>query len=204
MKIDLYKLYKGFYQRSYRNEYDDDYAFMTELVHDLVRNLFRHQYNQSELERHRIEGIEISQRVYEIEKNKPGLGRLYSRDLIRALKQKNFEILVPYPVAHQWNENNYVGSLYVLTRKNYPGECKLGATYMDVETRVKKYIHKYGYSVDLYFCANNVMNPFNHELAISRKYSESRKAGNTYGDSNEWYYLDPKVLKEEILRICKG
>ena len=148
-----------------------------------------------------IEGIEIAKKIYEMEKNKPGLGRLYSRDLISALKNNTYEIKVPYPIVPLWQEDDYHGSLYVLTRDRYPGQCKLGATYMHVETRVQKYIHKYGYGVNLYFYAGEILNPFNHELEISRKYSHLRKSGNTYGESNEWYYMDPAVLKAEILRI---
>lgn len=201
MKLDLYKIYKSFYQRSYRNKYDDDYAVMTELVHDLVRNLFRNQYNRAVVDKYIVDGIEIAGKVHEMEKSKPGLGRLYSKDLIRALKSKNYEIGVPYPVVHLWQEDDYHGSLYVLTSHVYPGQSKLGATYMNVEARVRRYISKYGYSVDLFFYADDILNPFSHELAIARKYSELRRSGNTYGDSNEWYYIEPEVLKKEILAI---
>lgn len=201
MKFDLYSLYKGLYQRSYRNKHDDDFAVMTELAHDLVRNLFRNLYDQAALEKCRIEGIEIAKKIYEMEKNKPGLGRMYSKDIIRALKNNAYEIKIPYPIVPLWQENDYRGSLYVLTRDRYPGQCKLGATYMHVETRVQKYTQRYGYSVNLYFYAGEILNPFSHELEISRKYSHLRKSGNTCGESNEWYYMDPAMLKAEILRI---
>ena len=201
MSVDLYKIYKGFYQRSYRDKYDDDYAVMTELVHDLVRNLYRNQYNTEALEKHRIEGIEIAQKVYQMEKEKPGLGRWYSISLIKALKSKDYDIEVPYRIIPLWLEDNYFGSLYVLTSNARPDQCKLGATYMDVDTRVSKYISKYGYNVSLYFHEVNIMNPFNHELEISNKYSHLRHSGNTYGDSNEWYYVDPEIFKNEILKI---
>jgi len=91
--------------------------------------------------------------------------------------------------------------LYVLVSDSRPGQCKLGATYMDIDARVNKYINKYGYEVDLYFYEVDVLNPFNQELAIAKKYSHLRHSGNTYGDSNEWYYLDPEILKNEILSI---
>jgi hypothetical protein len=81
------------------------------------------------------------------------------------------------------------------------GTILTGATYMDVDTRVSKYISKYGYNVSLYFHEVNIMNPFNHELEISNKYSHLRHSGNAYGDSNEWYYVDPEIFKNEILKI---
>jgi len=201
MSLDLYQVYKSFYQRSYRDKYDDDYAVMTEMIHDLVRNLFINQYDEVIKEKLRIEGIEIAQKLYEMERSKSGLGRWYSINLIKALKQNDYEIEVPYQVAPRWLENDYLGTLYVLVSDSRPGQCKLGATYMDIDARVNKYINKYGYEVDLYFYEVDVLNPFNQELAIAKKYSHLRHSGNTYGDSNEWYYLDPEVFKNEILQI---
>jgi len=43
MSLDLYSVYKKFYQRSYRNPEDQDLMEMTQLIHDLVLNLYRIQ-----------------------------------------------------------------------------------------------------------------------------------------------------------------
>ena len=139
MPLDLYKMYKGFYQRSYRDKDDDDYAVMTELIHDLVRNLYINQHKPEALEKHRIEGIEIAQKLHQMEKEKYGLGRFFSISLLKALKNKDYEIVVPYRIIPLWLEDNDVGSLYVLTSNARPGQCKIGATYMDVDIRVSKY-----------------------------------------------------------------
>ena len=202
MPLDLYKMYKGFYQRSYRDKDDDDYAVMTELIHDLVRNLYINQHKPEALEKHRIEGIEIAQKLHQMEKEKYGLGRFFSISLLKALKNKDYEIVVPYRIIPLWLEDNDVGSLYVLTSNARPGQCKIGATYMDVDIRVSKYVSKYGYNVNLYFRQKNIMNPFNRKLEISKKYSHLRHSGNTFCDSNEWYCIAPEILKNEILQIA--
>ena len=176
---------------------------MTEISKDLIKRLFLNQSNPEELEEIRLEGIEIAKNLLELERCKDGLGRYYSLALIKALEANNFEINVPYQVIPRWQENNYFGCLYVLTSNVRPDQCKLGATYMDIDTRVAKYISKFGYQVEVYFSRNDVLNPFTQELIISNKYRDNRFSGNTPGDSNEWFYLYPETLQNEILSIAE-
>ena len=201
--IDLFKIYKGFYQRSYRSPEDGDYAGMTQISEDIIKRLFLNQSNPKELDEIRLEGIDIAKILLAMEMRKGGLGRFYSLALIKALEANNFEINVPYQVIPRWQENNYFGCLYVLTSNVRPDQCKLGATYMDIDTRVAKYISKFGYQVEVYFSRNDVLNPFTQELIISNKYRDNRFSGNTPGDSNEWFYLYPETLQNEILSIAE-
>jgi hypothetical protein len=201
MSLDLYKTYKGFYQRWHRNPDDDGLYEMKELSYELARNLFRNMYYKTMSAEVLAEAIEAARDLRDMELDRGGFGIYYSANLIDALISGDFRIDVPYSKILSWTEkSNYYGNLYVLVSDYRPEQCKLGVT-SNIETRISKYISKHGYVVDLYYLRKDIISPYMHEQRIAKKYKKYRHSGNTEGGSVEWYYLEPEVLKKEIQEI---
>jgi len=137
-----------------------------------------------------------------MEKSYGGFNVLFSRNLLKAFETNDFKINVPKPKMSSWlEEEDHLGTLYVLTAKSRPSQCKLGVTQSFLDDRIKAYIYRHGYSVDLYFFRHDIPTPFRHEEAITKKYLEYKNSSNSDGDSNEWFFLDPETLKNELQRI---
>ena len=198
--LDLFAIYKKFYQRSHDNPFDYEYEVMTDLVHDLVKNLYKCRFDEVKREEAVADSIQIAQELQAIEFGKERLRTFHSPHLLRALEVDEYTIDVPFPVKPRWEDPDY-GYLYIFTSDSRLGECKLGATSMDINTRANKYMNKYGYSVEVYYASPLILNPFQYELAIGRMYKEFRCIGHVYGDSIEWYNLDPTILRDQILEI---
>jgi len=101
-------------------------------------------------------------------------------------------------------EDNHLGTLYVLTAKSRSGQCKLGVTQGNLEKRINNYMHRHGYAVKLYFFRHDIPTPFRYEEAITKKYLTYKNTNNSDGHSNEWFFLNPEILKSEILSIQQG
>ena len=202
MPLDLYRTYKKFYQRSYRNPEDQDLLEMTQIVHDLVRNLYRIQ-SKRELSKEELGfAFSTARNLFDLEKSYGGFSVIFSRNLLKAFEINDFEIQLPKHKISSWlEEDNHLGTLYVLTAKSRPDQTKLGVTQGFLDERIAKYQHRHGYSVDIYFYRHDVPTPFRHEEAITKKYLEHKFSGNSDGGSNEWFYLSPEVLKNEIENI---
>ena len=202
MPLDLYSTYKKFYQRSYRYPEDQDLLEMTQLIHDLVQNLYRTQVKSTLTEEHVNQAFRTSRKLFDLEKSYGGFNVLFSRNLLKAFETNDFEINVPKHKMSSWlEEDNHLGTLYVLTAKSRPGQCKLGVTQSILEDRINKYIYRHGYSVDLYFFRHDIPTPFRYEESITKKFLEHKNSSNSDGDSNEWFFLDPETLKKEIIQI---
>ena len=203
MALDLYdQVYKRFYQRSYRSSEDYDLLEMTQLAHDLVRNLFRIQ-TKSEISKDDIDNaLNTARKLHDLEKSYGGFGIIFSKRLIKALETADFEIRLPKHKISSWlEEEDHLGTLYVLTAKSRPGQCKLGVTQGFLEDRISKYQHRHHYSVDLYFYRADIPTPFRHEETITKKFLAYKNSDNADGGSNEWFFLEPNMLKREILAI---
>lgn len=203
MALDLYdEVYKRFYQRSYRSSEDYDLLEMTQLAHDLVRNLFRIQ-TKSKISKDDIDNaLNTARKLHDLEKSYGGFDIIFSKRLIKALETADFEIRLPKHKISSWlEEEDHLGTLYVLTAKSRPGQCKLGVTQGFLEDRISKYQHRHHYSVDLYFYRADIPTPFRHEEAITKKFLTHKNSSNSEGGSNEWFFLDPDKLKKEILEI---
>jgi hypothetical protein len=203
MALDLYdEVYKRFYQRSYRSSEDYDLLEMTQLAHDLVRNLFRIQ-TKSEISKDDIDNaLNTAQKLYDLETSYGGFGIFFSKRLIKALETADYEIKIPKHKMSSWlEEEDHLGTIYVLTANSRPGQCKLGVTQGILEERISKYQHRHHYSVDLYFYRADIPTPFRHEEAITKKFLIHKNSSNSEGGSNEWFFLDPNVLKKEIMKI---
>lgn len=202
MPIDLYKIYKNFYQRSYRHPEDQDLLEMTDLIHDLVRNLYRKQVKQTIKSEDIQSAFNAARKLFEHEKSYGGFNVLFSRNLLKAFETNDFEIQLPKHKISSWLEQeDHLGTLYVLTAKSRPGQCKLGVTQGILEERISKYQHRHHHSVDLYFFRHDITTPFRHEEAITKKYLEHKNSDNADGSSNEWFFIDPEILKKEIERL---
>jgi hypothetical protein len=203
MPLDLYvEVYKKFYQRSYRHPEDWDLLEMTQLAHDLVRKLYRIQ-SKREISNEEVNlACDAARKIFDLEKSYGQFNNLFSRNLVRALHDNDFIINLPVHKMSSWlEEEDHLGTLYVLTAKSRPGQCKLGVTQGILEERISKYQHRHHYSVDLYFYRADIPTPFRHEEAITKKFLANKNSDNTDGGSNEWFFLDPNALKKEIIKI---
>ena len=202
MPLDLYKVYKNFYQRSNRNLDNEDLLEMTSLIRNLARNLYRSKIKKTISKKDIKVALNSAKKLYDLEKSYRGFNAYFSLNLVSAIETNNFEINVPKHKMSSWlEEDNHLGTLYVLTAKSRPGQCKLGVTQSILEDRINKYIYRHGYSVDLYFFRHDIPTPFRYEEAITKKYLEHKNSSNSDGDSNEWFFLYPETLKNEILSI---
>ena len=203
MPLDLYvEVYKKFYQRSYRHPEDLDLLEMTQLAHDLVRKLYRIQ-SKREVSKEEISlAFNAARRLFDLEKSYGRFNILFSRNLVRALHDNDFIINVPAHRMSLWLENDdHLGTLYVLTSTSRPGQCKLGVTQGNLKERISKYQYRHQHSVDLFFFRHDIQTPFRHEEAITKKFLAHKNSDNADGGSNEWFFLDPNTLKKEILDI---
>lgn len=203
MPLDLYnEVYKRFYQRSYRSSEDYDLLEMTQLAHDLVRNLYRIQ-TKSKISKDDIDNaLNTARKLHDLETSYGAFGVIFSKRLIKALETDDYEIKLPKHKISSWlEEEDHLGTLYVLTAKSRPGQCKLGVTQGILEERISKYQHRHHYSVDLYFYRADIPTPFRHEEAITKKFLAYKNSSNSEGGSNEWFFLNPNILKKEILAI---
>ena len=194
MITNLWDSYKSFYQRSYRsNEFD--YYFdlkneMTRIAHDIVHlNLGKKEILTKAEKLYRLE-VQINPRV------------LFSKNIITAVKKNNFYIEIPNEINHKNIYKNIPGYIYIFTSsKTKSGQSKIGATVsMSVEERAFKYSEKYGYHVNIFYQLRH-KDPFTLEDTIKKKINDLKVSGNVHGDSIEWYYIKPSLLKETILNI---
>ena len=203
-KLDLHKVYKNFYQRWYREKDSEDLTRIKELIRELIGNLYHHKFYKTITETVMIKSIEIAKQVESLENELRRFNVSFSKNLAKALEENNYEINIPPHKISRWIEKeNYYGNMYVLISKYRPNQSKLGVTNLDIHERIEKYTYRHGYVVELYYLEKDILQPYMHEQRISKKYLELRHSGNADGDSSEWYFLKPEVLKKELTLIKK-
>lgn len=185
--MDLYKLYKNFYQRAHRNPTDEALVEMEELAHHIAKRAYQLSLAGNDDERSYLTLLADSEQLEELELERGGFTVFFARKLPDAIRNGDYTIDVPYTKRHSWGIR-VAGWVYVMTSDVKPGMVKLGATTMDPQIRANKYQSKYGYSVDLVHTVYDE-NPFYLEKLISDFVKSKRVAGNVHGDSNEWYVL---------------
>ena len=193
MKTNLWKVYKQFYQRSYRNPDNDLYVECENIAHEIIANKLTKE-----------EIIHWGEILYELEK-KLRVGKYFSKELIDAVKNDNYEIDIPYAVRHKYQSKEWIGYIYIFTSKNKPNQSKLGATTLRPEVRAAKYTSKYFYKADVFYY-KEVNDPFSLESKIKKIIIDKRVHGNLQDDSIEWYFIEPEELKKIIevnLIICQ-
>ena len=190
---DLYKIYKQYYQRSYRRPGNGSFREMTDLSHDLIKKLFLSKHNKNRVEELRILGIQLAEKLIEMERDER-TNSIFGVRLLKALKNNSFEVDVPYPVMRRWLSNDINGEVYIMTSSYFLGHCKLGATTLDINERMRKYENRYGYSVNLYYSIE-IVSPFYFEKFISDLIKNKRVNGKSKEHTNEWYSISPEELQ---------
>jgi len=200
-KPDLYKIYKGFYGRSYVDAYCDLKAEMTELARRIVLSLFRSQSLQLE-DRDLLTKIdEDCEYLIQLE------GMIsrqvsYAKRLKRALQSRNFIINIPYPILPLWQDHSKTnGTIYIFTSPEAPGLVKLGATTIDIQKRASVFSKRYHIPITIKFQKNSY-DPFVTEKKIGSVFSELRTNGCSYGYSNEWYNVDARLMINKIEELA--
>ncbi len=190
LELDLYKIYKKFYQRSNRNKDNDDLYEMTAIARTIAHKTFIEEIHKNKNEVNKKDTLLLATLLEKLEKEyEGGFDRYFSAELVLAIKNNRYCSRVPHERAHSWLANNNLeGILYLFTSEAKPEQVKLGATYGDPLLRANKYSSKFGYKVDLLTFAE-VANPWKAETELSDLLRNKRVSGHTIGDSNEWYFL---------------
>ena len=203
MKLDLYYLYKQFYQRSHRSPENEDLAEMTELARDMARITFLGTSNDKITPESYPQILSMATKLQALEIDYAPRN-LFSKFLVKAIENKNYCSNVPYERRHLWQDNhNALGYVYLFTSNSKYMQVKIGATYLDPFVRAAKYSSKFGYSVSVK-CYARVSNPFHAEKALVDIFRSFRVSGNTWGDSNEWYFMKLLEAKKRFNDYIKS
>lgn len=195
MCLDLFKAYKKFYQRWYTRKHSKIRAEMKDVAHDVVKYLYDNRLsNNKNLVRERA--LEIAEILLQLE-IQARFENLVAPEIIDAIQTDQYVIDVPYPVARRWDTEYLTGHVYVMTSKNMIGCSKLGATMMDLSARLSKYKNRYGYEVELFY-SKEFLGPFTAEKKIGELIIEHRLSAKDEYHTNEWYEMQPKLLKKII------
>lgn len=202
MTLDLYKLYKQFYQRSHRSPDNEELSEMTRLAHDIAQKKYIGDlYNQMTPDTHQ-EILAIAVQLQELEFDYAPK-TIFSKNLVSAINKNDYFTDVPHERKHKWQDiHNLEGYIYLFSSSSKPGQVKIGATYSDPFARSRRYASKFGYSVSVE-CYALVTNPFQAESHLANLFINFRVSGNTWGDSNEWYFIKVVDAKKRFKEFCK-
>jgi hypothetical protein len=188
-RVNLFDIGKAFYQRSRR----DPQSRIKEEAYKVSRELWEKHKTKKEL-------LSIIARLKDLERKSPGVRVSQAEKAERAVKSGEYFVSVPHEISHRYNEQP--GRVYIMTSESRPGECKLGATTMTMFQRCLAYHKKFGYRVTDVF-AFETDTPFGLERLVADRISELRVAGNVSGDSNEWYRIEPNLLRSVIISVAR-
>ncbi len=184
-QVNLYDISKAFYQRSYR----DPICPLKAKAYSTSRQLWHEPRPKKEL-------LGIIAELQKMERAMPRISVFYADRAEKAVRTGNYFVSVPHEIAHRYNDRP--GTVYILTSRSRPGECKLGATTMSMYERCAAYESKYGYGVATFFSID-CGEPFALEKRVADKISGLRTVRNAAGDSIEWYHIKPEELKRIII-----
>ena len=188
-KVNLFDIGKAFYQRSRR----DPQSRIKEEAYKTSRELWENHKTKKEL-------LSIIARLKDLERKSHGVRVFQAEKAERAVKSGEYFVSIPHEISHRYNEQP--GRVYIMTSASRPGECKLGATTMNMFQRCLAYHKKFGYRVTDVF-AFETDTPFALEKLVAERISELRVAGNVTGDSNEWYRIEPNLLRSVIISVAR-
>lgn len=180
MKVDLWKMYKKFYQRSYRDPGNFIKEEMTKIAHEIATA--------------HLSTEDMLFKAYELLEVKSN--DTFTKQLIDAIEENNYEINIPHSKSHLYQTAgmNLNGYIYIFTSDSRPNQSKLCATFNDPFARSNQISSRYGYKVNVFF-STYVTNPFKEERNIQKLILDKRVKGNVTGDSIEWYAITPNELK---------
>jgi len=194
--MELFSAYKKYYQRWYRNQTSIAHYEMKELAHHLVQQLYFSRHDAAEKERKRKECINIAQKLIYMEREQKCYS-IFGKGLLRALEENSFFIDVPYPVERRWATIDRHGEVYIVTAPSMNQLSKLGATTMDIDTRIRKYENRYGYTINLFYSIE-IIAPFSFEKYIADIIKDNQVRTKSDRHTNEWYSISPDVLQKTI------
>jgi hypothetical protein len=197
--MNLWEIYRGFYQRSHRNSWDEEALENTELVHTWLKELFVRK-RRGGIEEHLTAGLALADVLFARE-SLSGARVYYSTRLKKALLTQKWSLELPPQVLHRWFSALYQfpGHVYILTSTNRENQFKVGATTIPLRKRIAVYEERYRVSVDL-FVAISCVDPFEIEKKFFDSSLFTRVMGNASFDSVEWFFGDP----EEAAGVLKG
>ncbi len=203
--IDIFKIYKQYYQRSYRYPSNLFFEEMKNLSHDLVKKMYLNRYDARKLEVFRIYGIELAKKLIQMERD-ARVGTFFGRNLLNGLEKNEYEINVTYPVARRWSTSEIHGEVYILTSPNFLNSCKLGATTLEISERVRKFENRYGYPVTLFYSIE-IISPFYFEKYIEDTIKAKKIFSRSQEHTNEWYSISPidmqLIIEREVGNFLK-
>lgn len=189
----LYKIYKLIKQRSVR---DHPYCELRSEMTQLARQIFEGKKSAEDI-------LSIASELKSIETQIYGIRTYFSDKIKYAVKSGNYSLEFPDVISHVKYGDEKIGSIYILTSSEKKGQSKLGATTMDPNKRLSIFINRYGYDADFYYISEGVRAPFKLEKSIADEIRHLRVSGLEFGDSIEWYFINPKVLKTKIIKAIK-
>ncbi len=116
----------------------------------------------------------------------------FSRGLVKTINERTYTADVPANRRNLWlDSEEYEGYLYAMMLYSNSKEklLKIGATTMDPYERLQKFSNKYGCDLIL-FGYGVVTSPFKSEQELAGLLRSCRVSANTFGYSNELYYLN--------------
>jgi hypothetical protein len=104
-----------------------------------------------------------------------------------AIRSRNFVVEMPYLSTIETGYDPEFGQVYCARSASKEGQLKIGVTTMKLKARLQKMTTKHGLSEVRPLFSISVSNPAVIESQAKKKLRESRVAGRTQEDSNEWY-----------------
>jgi hypothetical protein len=194
--VDLFFIYKQYYNRWYYRQTNATYYEMKELAHLLVQQLYLNRFEKDKKEIAYQEALLIAAELIQMEREYRCY-KIFGLNLLRALESKKYLVDVPYPVARRWSTIDVLGEVYIITAPSMNNICKLGATTLDINTRIKKYENRYGYRVELFYSIE-IAAPFSFEKYISDMIKKNQVWTKSDEHTNEWYSISPDELQKTI------
>jgi hypothetical protein len=178
MPVDLYRLYKGIYQRSHRNPDSELLEMMTNIAESIVKG-----------DHSRREMLKLAKSLVRLEDSSGRFRTKYGCQFLQAILDNNFVIEVPHEISHGWKARGITGYIYIAASSQKKGAFKLGASTMSIEKRMQKYSSKHGYKLECVW-SEYVREPFLIEKQCAARLRAYRLDTYTVGDSNEWYEME--------------
>jgi hypothetical protein len=116
-----------------------------------------------------------------------------------AIRSKEFVSVRSYFDPRGSNGDRQFGMVYCAMSASKPGQFKLGFTTLKLATRLQKIPKRHGIEKVRPLFAINLEYPAGIEAQAKKKLRHYLVAGNTKGDSNEWYYSPAIQLARNIV-----
>jgi hypothetical protein len=195
MSLDVYKIYKTIYTEGRKYPENITYQKSRQILKNLCMAIHNHHNNESMRDiAYEIRDLELDSNYY----------HFYSETILNAISDNALIATIPYPVLHRWNESeNSEGWIYLAVSDSKKGQVKIGATTMIIDDRLKTYYSKYNYRIKAVW-SEKVDMPFKLEKKLQDYFKDYRVAGQTDGDSNEWYFGEVDTFISVAKDYIKG